>query len=808
MIPFLPPLVLVLALSFSSRAEPVQRSGIYPSLAFFNQEGECGTGAVVPWADRLWVITYAPHKPSGSSDKLYEITPDLRQIVRPESIGGTPANRMIHPESQQLFIGPYAIGADRAVRTIPYSVMFGRPTGNARHLFDAAGKIYYATMEEGLYEVDVKTLAVTELWGDEAKKNSPRKAGLPGYHGKGLYSGQGVLVYANNGEYGSEAKRRPDVPSGVLAEWDGKAEAWTIVRRNQFTEVTGSGGIQGNAQPATDPIWTIGWDHLSLLLGVREADRGWSFFRLPKASHSYDGAHGWNTEWPRIREIGEDDLLMTMHGMFWRFPRTFTSAQRVGLAPRSTYLKVIGDFCRWGDRLVFGCDDTAASEFLNKRKAKGTIAAPQSQSNLWFLDPDEVDRLGPVAARGGVWLEQDVTAGQASDAFLLNGFARSWLHLHHRGTQPARLILELDAGSGTPARRLLTLPPGYTGIDLSAESAAWITLRAEDSLTRITAWYSLSNPDDRSADAAPLFAGLAPADATALTGGLVRARSGDKRTLSFAAQRGDAQGRAEVGYYELDAELRLRRVEDAEAHTFTREKTSIPTGSLTLDAASVIYTDDAGRRWRLPRGDAALDRESPLGPHRVCREVATERDLFHAHGSFFELPAENAGGFAKVRAVATHNRRLHDFCSFRGLFVLSGLAADAAASGNPHVIVSDDAQAALWVGAIDDVWKLGKPRGLGGPWKDSAVAPAQPSEPYLLNGYDRRTLALSHDANQPVEFLLELDLTGSGNWVQTQSFTVAPGATLRYAFPAASHAHWLRLIAGTACRATATLTYE
>ena len=57
----------------------------------FNEEGECGTGAVVPWADRLWAVTYSPHEPRGSSDKLYEITPDLRLIVRPESIGGTPA---------------------------------------------------------------------------------------------------------------------------------------------------------------------------------------------------------------------------------------------------------------------------------------------------------------------------------------------------------------------------------------------------------------------------------------------------------------------------------------------------------------------------------------------------------------------------------------------------------------------------------------------------------------------------------------------------------------------------------------------
>lgn len=53
-------------------------SGIYPHLAYYNNEGECGTGAVVPWAGSLWVITYGPHLPFGSSDKLYQITPDLQ----------------------------------------------------------------------------------------------------------------------------------------------------------------------------------------------------------------------------------------------------------------------------------------------------------------------------------------------------------------------------------------------------------------------------------------------------------------------------------------------------------------------------------------------------------------------------------------------------------------------------------------------------------------------------------------------------------------------------------------------------------
>jgi hypothetical protein len=212
------------------RTEPKSFSGIYPHLAYYNNnEGECGTGAVVPWADRLWVITYGPHFPFGSSDKLYEITTDLRKIVRTESIGGTAANRMIHRESNQLFIGPYIIDANRNIRVITYDLMPGRLTGNARHLIDPAGKIYYATMEEGFYEVDVKTLLPTLLYkdrnlnikkGKDTSSNQPI-APLLGTHGKGLYSGQGVMIYSNNGEPGSEACTRLDIISGSLSEWNG-----------------------------------------------------------------------------------------------------------------------------------------------------------------------------------------------------------------------------------------------------------------------------------------------------------------------------------------------------------------------------------------------------------------------------------------------------------------------------------------------------------------------------------------------------------------------------------------------------------
>jgi hypothetical protein len=177
-------------------------------------------------------------------------------------------------------------------------------------------------------------------------------------------------------------------------------------------------------------------------------DGKWTSYRLPKGSHSYDGAHGWNTEWPRIRDIGEaGSRLMTMHGLFWKFPANFSSKQSAGIAPRSAYLKVIGDFTPWQGRLVFGCDDTAKSEFLNKRPAKGALAGPgQSQSNLWFTSLDTPDKLGPAIGRGSVWVDEPVKAGEASDPFLLAGFAK------RRGVRPARrgsaattFTLEIDA---------------------------------------------------------------------------------------------------------------------------------------------------------------------------------------------------------------------------------------------------------------------------------------------------------------------------------------------------------------------------
>jgi hypothetical protein len=787
---------------------PKEISGIYPSLAMFNEEGECGTGAVVPWAESLWVITYAPHAPYGSSDKLYEITSDLEQIIRPESVGGTPACRMIHEASNQLLIGPCLIDSKKNVRSIPPKTMSGRLTGLAAHLTDPQNKVYYATMEEGLYEVDVHSLEVRCLIQNGEFYKAPSgvekypeaiSSELPGYHGKGLYSGQGSLIYANNGERSKAAEVDPETTSGALAEWRGSGD-WQLVRRNQFTEVTGPGDIFGNRKPATDPVWSIGWDHRSLILMLLENGK-WHSYRLPKASHCYDGAHGWNTEWPRIRDIGEDDLLMTMHGMFWKFPKAFGTKTSAGIRPRSTYLKVIGDFCRWKDRLVFGCDDTAKSEFLNKRPAKGGLAGPgQSQSNLWFAEPAILDRLGPVLARGGVWVNEAVSADTPSEPFLSAGFPRRSLFLRHSSNQTVRFDIEVDEkghGEWKKIRSIDLAGNKSEWIELSDDiPGEWIRLRADRDCTNATAWFQYSGEDERSVKNAPLFEGLAGRDSKKSLGGFLRTRGDGKKTLGLLSTN---QGGCT---YELDADLRLVRNDDPELGKELAGVTEIPKGILQNDKASAIYKDTQGRSWRLPCLDGFFDDTAQA---RIAREVCTERDLFNCGGTFYELPAENAGGIAKVRAVATHGLRIQDYSSYRGLLVLTGIDGG---EKNPHIVRSSDGQAAVWLGVADDLWKLGKPRGKGGPWMQSQVRAGIPSDPFLMTGFDRKRLDLSNDGDTQAEFTLEADVTGEGSWAVVKRFHLKSGEAIQNIFPTWFQACWVRLISSKDAVATAQFTYE
>ena len=789
--------------------EPFQISGIYPHLAYYNDEAECGTGAVVPWADRLWVITYGPHKPNGSSDKLYEITEELEQIVRQESVGGTPANRMIHKESNQLFIGPYLIDHEANVRTISYRDAPGRYTGNARHLTNPGELIYVGTMEEGFYEVDVNTLKINTLYpdGNQLRKEDDMHQFaplLPGAHGKGLYSGQGVMVYSNNGEANQLALSQFDIESGALAEWDG--QDWKVIRRNQFVEVTGPGGIYGNANPEKDPIWVTGWDHKSVLLGLRNPETGWEFFRLPKVSHSYDGAHGWNTEWPRIRDVGtpeQPDYLMTMHGMFWKLPGSFNKGNTAGVRPRSAYLKVIGDFTRWNDQLIFGCDDSAQKEFLNKRKVKGAIEGPgQSNSNLWFTSLDRPDQLGPNTASGAVWLDENIEAGIASEPFLFEGWEIRTAWVQNSGKNPVALTFQVDKlgnGNWEPLKTEAIDPGSAKRIIFKAgEKGEWVRVKT-NSNSKLTVQFAYTQLDERNTQPNGIFEGLSRLENTEeIKGGLLFGLGNNRRVLGIST---------EDGYYELNEKMLFEAKEDEETQAFINAKFAIPEQVVRVEESSILIVDDDGRRWRLPLGDKMYDRITNSAQTRICREVATERDLLNCHGTFYELPAENADGFAKIRPIASHNYWIHDYASYRGMLIMTGIDTKYSYD-NPHIITSDDGKAAVWAGVIDDLWKLGKPTGKGGPWKHSKVQANEASDPYLIGFYDKKKMMLSHDSEDEVTFSVEVEPVGHGPWMAYAAFTVKAGETMTHDFPEDFQARWIRFKTNKDCKATAWLEYN
>lgn len=775
-------LALTLATIIPLAAQQKNFSGIYPHLAHTNMEHEVGIGAVVPWAGSLWTNTYGPHLAHGSTDKLRQINTNWNLTIRPESVGGTPANRMIHPESNQLFIGHHIIDSNGKVRTIdPKKTMPGRLTANARHLTDPANKIYYFTMEDGLYEVDVNTLAVKTIIADPP---SIYKTHLPGYHGKGAYTGSNRLVVSNNGS------QKQTYPSGCLATWNGTD--WTIVARNQFVEVTGPGGLTGNT-PDDDRVWAMGWDEKSVRLFVLENGK-WTKFRFPKGAYTHDAAHGWNTEWPRIRKLAENQYLGHMHGLFFEFPKTFSAKNYGGIKPLGTYTKMPVDYALFNGKLVIGKDD--ASKFDN-------AFVQQAQSNLWIGDYKELSNWGPKSGFGGVWLNEKIDANTPSDPFFIGTFQHKTLHLRHTGGYAARIEIQADQnGTGNwKTLQTVTIPAntGYLPVDLKTD-AQWIRLNNQDALYGATAYLHLTS-DYKQRPTSKLFTPLAEITEKSPPGATLQLPKGlDMKLHAFTST---------DNLVEITGDLKTETRATTPAEKKTAEAIAIkPDNRVGVDAASayIDFKDANGNqtRLRLPKGNPAFD--ATIGKTRHIREIVTERTHMNLHGTFYELPRPKPGHFInfwQMKPLASHNKYIHDFASWRGMLILSG-ANNTTAQNNLKL----DSTHNLWLGEVDDLWKLGAPTGKGGPWLNTQVKKGNPSDPYLLLGYQNKTLELSHQSKTPVTFNIEIDFLGTGEFSTYKKITVNPNQTHTHNFPKTFAAHWLRITPSKNTTATATLTYK
>jgi hypothetical protein len=328
-----------------------------------------------------------------------------------------------------------------------------------------------------------------------------------------------------------------------------------------------------------------------------------------------------------------------------------------------------------------------------------------------------------------------------------------------------------------------------------------------DQAAVVSASFVYGNSKAFAPQSAALMNGLSsPADHKSM-GGLLLALGEDKRKLGILANVSSHGSTQATGYYEMDSLMRIVPVSDTASANMISGKVSIPAQVVTMEPASILLVDGAGRRWRLPKGDELYKGLVDQQALRICREVATERDLFNCAGTFYELPSENADGFAKIRPVTTHGLRINDYASFRGMLVMTGINPEKVAANN-HIFVSADKQAAVWAGVIDDLWKMGKPTGKGGPWLNSTVSAGVTSDPYLFGGYDKRSVALSHQFTSAIDFTIQLDATGDGVWYDYKTMSVPAGKTIQYQFPDQIQSKWIRLVINQSATVSAQFDYK
>jgi hypothetical protein len=222
------------------------------------------------------------------------------------------------------------------------------------------------------------------------------------------------------------------------------------------------------------------------------------------------------------------------------------------------------------------------------------------------------------------------------------------------------------------------------------------------------------------------------------------------------------------------------------------------------DEASVLFHALVKGKWlnyRLPKMSHAFVQGWQTEWMRI-REIETERFMVDIHGGFYELqPIAMEDAIWGLKPVCQHLRVIPDYCSFRGMMALAGNENTPNGENNP---VGGQPQSGIWFGKTDDLWGFGKPQGWGGPWRNTAVKKGEPSDPYLMTGFDKKVLHVKSD--KPVDVNIEIDFLGNGSWVPYEGIPVRGG--YRYhIFPAGFSAHWVRLTADTDCTASAEFIY-
>lgn len=440
---------------------------------------EYGVGALMSWVDKLWIMTYLAEGNLGAGAGLFSLSRS-RVLQSERTINGCYANRLLHHETNQIFIGPYCIDSTGLIRDIPTFTnnVTHRITATARHLSDPARKVYMLTMAGLLFEVDVTTLVATQISNVATALNI---TGQP--HFKAAYtppvSSSPRLYVCNN----------TDTPNGRLAMWDGTT--WTKI--NDSAGWIGLGGAGGS------DIFAIGIDGhpsgpLSVLFYLIGNDGMGTFrkLRLPLSTQTYNNYI--QQEWMRIREVESERLLLDAYGTFYELGVQTLGAGAAPLSvpriqPICSHLRVVPDFTVFDGALVLG------GNHLVNGGGSGTDYpdAGQPQAGLAFTSIDDLWSWGPRKGIGYWCKNTAFAAGALTDPMLMGGYDKKSLQLKNNGSLAIQVRVLVTSGAGGPTDEVyddFTVPSGkYMHYEFPyGFSSSWIRLSMVTAVESLTAW--------------------------------------------------------------------------------------------------------------------------------------------------------------------------------------------------------------------------------------------------------------------------------------------------------------------------------
>lgn len=193
-----------------------------------------------------------------------------------------------------------------------------------------------------------------------------------------------------------------------------------------------------------------------------------------------------------------------------------------------------------------------------------------------------------------------------------------------------------------------------------------------------------------------------------------------------------------------------------------------------------VWHRNQWKRYRLPW------RERPAGQmgNRI-REISTDRWLMQAFGNFYQLQPPAPGITApRVKPVCSCLEPILDFCAFRGTIVMAGGQNDRL-TGSTQPLFRETSLDAMGSGT--------KPSGKGAVWRNATVGAGTTSDSFLVDGFDKKTVHFSNESDQPMQFDIEVDVTGTDVFRGLYRMEVPGRSYVPYVFPQGYSATWMRV---------------